>query len=1015
MSKYVLTLFLSILCNLSFSKDKVIKLKDPDGICTQTISLNGNNWKVAIDSENIGRENVWFRTPPNSASKQTPVPWIIQDIFHDYHGVVWYWREFDTPNNLHQGGRYLLKFHAVDYLADVWVNGKSVGRHEGSETPFDMDITDVLNSEGGNLLVVRVLNPTYQPIDSIALKDTPSGAKQYPVAGNSAYNTGGIISSVELLVTPAVYIRDMFVVPDCKSGMVKIQTTVLNTQSVDMVSVLSFKISEARTGVPIALENFNQKLSPGNDTIELEIQVPHFKMWCPEDPNLYRVTTVVETFGRTSVDERSVRFGFRDFRFENGYFRLNGKRIFLKGSNFGVHYPVGYTVPLNEDMLRRDVVNMKALGFNFVRIPFGCPNSRVLDIYDELGILVQMEHYGCWQMGDYGGYKFPRPGNLQDLIVNRFEQSIRGVILRDRNHASVIQWGLLNETADGALFQRAVSLLPSLRMLDPSRIFVLNSGRFDGRKDIGSMSNAGSVTWDIREDELTDWHPYPWLPHSKKTLDELSGISSTIKQKIYLSETGLCAPIDFPTELSDYQQYGKDESDEACYMKRQYDKFLADWQNWYLSDCWIHPEDYIKDAYKTACSLRETAETAIRSNPFVISYTPTNSVADGYAGESVATNFRRLKPELIESVLLANSSLRWCLMTEPQSIYRGDQIQLRVSLSNLDVLPAGKYPATIQVVGPDMKPLFDKRVIVNISDVINGQEPPFAQAILEEGIKINGPAGKYKFLATLEQGGTAIGGETQFYVTDSANFPEIHQEIVLCGTDSIVSNWLKQHKVKILPFDNSNQSKRQVILICGQAADSTTILSIARQIACGSVAIFIAPSTFGSGKNTTRWLPLAKKGIIATMDNVGGYYRADRWAKEHPILDGMPSGGMMDYKYFRNIISQNALSQQYTVVAKSGYTYDEMNAPLTNPSEVVCGATRLSHNYCSGIHIGIWDFGQGRFIVNTLHIAKNLGKDPAADRLFLNIINYASRDINKPMSKLSGNFNRQLMEIGYQK
>ena len=384
-------------------------------------------------------------------------------------------------------------------------------------------------------------------------------------------------------------------------------------------------------------------------------------------------------------------------------------------------------------------------------------------------------------------------------------------------------------------------------------------------------------------------------------------------------------------------------------------------------------------------------------------------------GESVATNFRRLKPELIDSVLLANTSLRWCLMTEPQSIYRGDKIQLRVSLSNLDVLPAGKYPATIQVFGPDMKPLFDKRVIVNISDPINGQEPPFALTILEEAITINGTAGKYKFLATLEQGGTAIGGETEFYVTDSANFPELLQEIVLCGKDSIVSNWLMQHKVKILPLDNSNQSKRQVILLCGQAADSTTMLSIARQIDCGSVAIFIAPSTFSSGKNTTRWLPLAKKGIIAAMDNVGGYYRADRWAKEHPIFNGLPSGGMMDYKYFRNIISQNALSEQYTVVAKSGYTYDEMDAPLINPSEVVCGATRLSHNYCSGIHIGIWDFGQGRFIVNTFHIAENLGKDPAADRLFLNIINYASRDMNKPMSKLSGNFNQQLVHIGYQK
>ena len=100
------------------------------------------NWQLTA---RIWASKSWFKTPPIPASKQTPVPWIIQDIFHDYHGVVWYWREFNTPKNLHKGGHYLLKFHAVDYLADVWVNGKSVGSHEGSEIPFDFNITDRLN------------------------------------------------------------------------------------------------------------------------------------------------------------------------------------------------------------------------------------------------------------------------------------------------------------------------------------------------------------------------------------------------------------------------------------------------------------------------------------------------------------------------------------------------------------------------------------------------------------------------------------------------------------------------------------------------------------------------------------------------------------------------------------------------------------------------------------------------------------------------------------------------------
>jgi hypothetical protein len=1010
MNKYVLVVLFTVLSNLSFSKE--VKLEDGKGIYTQKISLNGNNWRIAIDSSDAGRLNEWFKTPPIPNSRQTPVPWVIQDIFHDYHGVAWYWCEFDAPKNLNQGGHYLLKFHAVDYLADVWINGKSVGSHEGSETPFELDITGNLKKEGKNLLVIRVLNPTYQPIGGIALKDTPSSLKHYPFTSNAVYNSGGITGDVELLLVPAIRISDVYVVPDWKTGKAKIQTTILSTQSGEISSSISFKVSEARSGTLLALQNYKQKIDPGNNLVEVEIQVPEHKLWCPEDPVLYRITASVEALA--SVDEHSVRFGFRDFRFENGYFRLNGKRIFLKGSNFSTHYPVGYSVPLYEDMLRRDVINMKSLGFNFVRIPFGCPNPRILDIYDELGILVHQEHYGSWQMGLYGGYKFPKPDNWEDLLLNRYESSIRGIMLRDRNHACIVMWGLLNESGDDKVFRKAVDLLSSLRTLDPSRLFILNSGRFDRVTEIGSMSSPGSMTWDVSYDKLYDWHPYVWIPYSPKTLDDLSGRSNTSDQRFFITETGLCFPIDLPSELGDFQQWGKEQSDDARYFKRQYDKFLGDWKKFDLSSCWARPEDYIKDAYKTAGSLRETAEAAIRSNPFVISYAPTNSVADYSMGESVATNFRRLKPELIGSVLLANTSLRWCLSTEPQSIYKDNHIQLRASFSNLDVLNPGSYPATVEVFDPEMKTVFEKKIHVSIPETIDGKEPPYAQTVLIEDIMISGPAGKYQFLATLDKGGTAIGGKTDFYVTDKAKLPKMPEEIVVCGTDSVVSNWLKEYRVKILPFNDKNRSKRQVILITGKAPDSTTMLSIARQMASGSVVIFLSPSTLKSGKNTTRWLPLADKGVIEMMDHVAGYYRADRWAKNHPIFDGMPSGGMMDYKYFRNIISSYALSQEYVVGARSGVTNDEASIPLTYPSETVCGATRISHTYCSGVHIGVWNFGQGRFIVNTLHIGDNLGKDPAADRLFCNLLNFASGDINMPMIKLAENFDQKLIEISYQ-
>ena len=106
------------------------------GTAASTVqSLDGDGWRIATDPKNEGREAKWFAAPREEA-KPTKVPWIIQDAFPGYHAVAWYWREFDAPKHPHADGRYLLRFWAVDYLAEVWLNGKSVGGHEGGQPPF---------------------------------------------------------------------------------------------------------------------------------------------------------------------------------------------------------------------------------------------------------------------------------------------------------------------------------------------------------------------------------------------------------------------------------------------------------------------------------------------------------------------------------------------------------------------------------------------------------------------------------------------------------------------------------------------------------------------------------------------------------------------------------------------------------------------------------------------------------------------------------------------------------------
>ena len=105
------------------------------------VSLDGEDWLLAPDPQNVGREQAWFQAPQPEA-KRTKVPWIIQDAFPGYHGVAWYWREFQRRRPIRtRQGRYLLRFWAVDYKAEVWLNGTPVGEHEGGETPFVLDVT----------------------------------------------------------------------------------------------------------------------------------------------------------------------------------------------------------------------------------------------------------------------------------------------------------------------------------------------------------------------------------------------------------------------------------------------------------------------------------------------------------------------------------------------------------------------------------------------------------------------------------------------------------------------------------------------------------------------------------------------------------------------------------------------------------------------------------------------------------------------------------------------------------
>ena len=947
------------------------------------ISLDGQ-WLLAPDPQNTGREGQWW-TAPRPAAKPTKVPWIIQDAFPGYHGVAWYWKEFVAPANPNPGGRTLLRFWQVDYKADVWLNDATVGSHEGGESPFVFDVTGVIKPGAKNRLALRVVNPTHQPIDGLVLNETPHRNKALPYTSGSAWDQGGIWDSVELLLVPAVWVEDLFVRPDWKTGQVRVQVNLRNAGPEPVKGQVQFTVAPAATGETLVVGELSPELKVGDTLLETTLKVEGPRLWDLEAPFLYRVTARVFT-GQPSPDnpqagvyEHSVRCGFRDFRFENGAFRLNGQRIYLRCSHTGNCCPIGLELPHDPDYLRRDLINQKMMRYNAIRFIAGVAKRYQLDLADELGLMVYEESYAGWCLAN------------SPKMKERYNESVLGMVRRDRNHPCITIWGLLNETPDGPVFRHAVSLLPEVRQLDDSRLVMLNSGRFD-QTAIGSLSNPGSSAW---EDLLADLHPYQRVPHTAHIIQTLRTLSGNGKP-VWLSEYGIGSAMDLLRTVRWYEQVGKTEVEDAQLYRNWRDQYLADWQRYRLVEVFDRPEDFFTQSIARMAGQRLLGINAIRSNPNVIGHSLTGTLDQGMTAEGVWTTFRELKPGAADALFDAWAPLRWCLFVEPVNVYRRTPVKLEAVLANEDVLAPGQYPVRLQVVGPNLTRVFDKTLTVKIADPKSQPEPPMVQPVFAQEVVIDGPPGAYRFLATFEKGAAACGEQVKFFLdVASEEMPKVEAEVVLMSHDTGLAKWLAEHGITHRPYAPGRPTAREVILASGKPpADPAVVFpDLAQRIACGSTVVFLTTDTYAKGDQLTGWLPLKTKGHLSGIAR--WLYHADEWAKRHPIFEGLQAGGLMDYSYYRELIP------------------DVVFAGLEPAADPVAGGINASWGYQSGLLLAVYKFGAGQFILNSLLIRDNLGKVPQAERLLRNLLRFAARDAAKPPAALPADFNEQLKAVGY--
>ena len=992
---------------------------------TTTVQALTGRWTIALDPDDRGRADRWSDRVPDVDRRDAPVPGTIQQAFPGRHGVAWYWSTFVPARLPNAGERALLRFQAVDYLADVWLNGRDLGRHEGGETPFALDATEALVS-AENLLAVRVLNPTKTPIDGLVLDQTPHSNKKLPEdfhPGNGR-NYGGVTGPVELLLVPAVRVTDLYARPDVRGGRIDLDITVRNDTRSTVNATLRITVGPAQDGATLVATNLTIEAAAGDTLRAASVTIPAHRLWSLDDPYLYRVAVdlrATDGDGALHRHAHAIRCGFRDFRVTAGFFRLNGTRLFLRSTHTGNHYPIGSREPADHDLVRRDLVYAKAAGFNMVRFIAGMALPEQLDFCDELGLLVYEETRAAWLLQDS-----PRLGE-------RFDRSVREMILRDRNHPSVAIWGLLNETQDGPTFAHAAGMLPLVRGLDPTRLVLLGSGRWDGDWSVGSVSNPGSATWDNewgldgtagapeqrgdgsfylprgREepgymDGAGDAHVYPHVPHSDETNTFLRTLGHD-SRPVFLSEYGIGSMLDVVQIMGRYQQAGgAPAEDEISVYRTMRERLEADWVRFKMEDVYPFPQDLLRESQRLHARQRALGLNLIRSNPRMAGHNVTGMLDHGYTGEGLWTLWREWKPGIVDALQNGFAPLRWCLFVEPLHAYAGRTVTVEAVLANEDVLPPGAYPARLRIVGPN-GPVWEHSIQVTIPAPAGGGDGPLAVPVYKGEVRLDGPSGPYVLAAQMEQGGSPAGGRLAFRVSDAPAPPPAPASVTLWGVDDRARAWLRARGVDCRGVDDAPSGARETILVGEPSEDASTDAAwraLAERVARGSVALFLAPSAFRRGDDAVGWLPLATKGRCHEFSN--WLYHREDVAGRHPLFAELPPAGIMDWDYYGPVIPRYVFEGQKEPDDVAAAFFAAGYASMTE---------RVMSGYASGLIAASYPFGAGRFLLNSLRILENVDRHPAADRLLLNMVAYGAALTQEAIAPLPDDFDALLRAIGY--
>ena len=452
--------------------------------------LSGKGWKVWLDSTATWEGDVLYLpdevdlasmsvNPPmcgwstmyKNKGIECTLPACVEEIFSNgvnswrYHGVSWFWKEVDIPTEW-KGKTLILKLAQPRLRVEIYVNEQLAGYDLIAEVPYEADISRYLDYGVSNTIALRITNPGGQQ----GWADFP-GVKWGEYTFPAGHDFGGIGGDVVLEVVDDVYIDNVFVKNVLPTGgrRVEVKTTIKNKRDKEVPLTLGIDIHPYPSGKSIYSESWSVTAGGRSSTEVIKsISAPDALLWDLDHPNLYYC--VVSIGGPEVSDEAKERFGFRTFEVkvvdDKHNFYLNGKRIRLRSAiDWGYYALTGLYA--TEEMAEKSVSAARAIGHNSINFHRRIGEPLVMKYADELGLYLYEEP---------GGFHIHQGYNIEDdtFAASVMQEKCRRMVIRDRNHPSLLIFNLCNE--DNGWNTLREKVMRMLNDLDGTRLITNTSG-----------------------------------------------------------------------------------------------------------------------------------------------------------------------------------------------------------------------------------------------------------------------------------------------------------------------------------------------------------------------------------------------------------------------------------------------------------------------------------------------------------------------------------------------------------